>query len=588
MRRSAAARTRRPVVEGLEVRALLNAAPTPDLAAMGVIDRPGGGTIVPLSVSASTFTAPESGGAVFKVRVDAEAGSAAAPSRFIVLDARGRAVGMGSSRAGVLAGRAVLGAGDYRVVVRGGGSGTGPIVVTARMAGDVDGDHDVDATDLDAIRGNFGATRWGRPAFQSATPYDAGLDINGDGRVNPLDAATTRRNLGAKLQKVKLLVQLAPDARATLGAANLYIAYTVTTADGGFAYLNKYGVLTPLKGADNSTPIHDVNYANYSIPLSDPLVANGIDVDANIGLNSTRIWISAGAPIYFRVVTKDNDPNGQVTGIVQPSVTNPGDVNYNTVFDVQEFTLAGDVLYGNLTQVDMFGLPMTLQFASGANATRKVGIDQPRDVVLSGLKSFLGASALPADLVQGITAQGNLRALSVKSFLAPFADKQAALAYFQSAIDQLWAKYPAGGPLSLRLKTLTATYDGQVTGDGMFTFTPVSGSSPAVKIAKPTSWNVFASNGPLALGNDERGALGAQISAALNRGVSHLDSSQWEIPANFYPAAGPANFYAQYWHTVSLGGLAYGFDYDDVGNQSTLLSIPNATQMTVTVHWNQA
>jgi len=38
---------------------------------------------------------------------------------------------------------------------------------------------------------------------------------------------------------------------------------------------------------------------------------------------------------------------------------------------------------------------------------------------------------------------------------------------------------------------------------------------------------------------------------------------------------------------VSLGGLAYGFDFDDVGGQSTLISINNATQLTLTVHWNK-
>lgn len=588
MRRSATRRTRRLALEGLETRALLNAAATPDFAAMGVIERPGGAAVAELSISSSTFTAPALGRAVFQVQVAADEGSAAEPRRFVVLDARGRAVGMGFGRAEILAGRAVLGAGDYRVVVQGGGTGTGPIVVTARMAGDVDGDHDVDAADLDAIRAGLGASRWRRTPFGARPAYDSSLDLNGDGRVNPLDLATARRNLGAQARKVKLLVQLAPDAKATLGDANLRIAYTVATADGGFAYLNKYGVLAPMKGMDNSIPINGTNYADFSIPLSDPLVANGIDVDANIGMNSTRIWISANAPIYFRVVTQGGDPNGRATGIVQPSVTNPSDVNYNTIFDVQEFSLANDVLYGNLTQVDMFGLPMTLQFASAANTTSKVGIDQPRDVVLAGLAPFLASSGLPADLAAGVTAQGNLRALSVKDFLSPFADRQTALSYFQPAIDQLWAKYPAGGPLSLSLKTQKATYAGQVTSDGMFTFTPVSGSMPTVKLGKPNSWNVFASNGPLAPGNDERGALGAQISAALNRGVSNLDSSQWENPANFYPAGGAANYYAQYWHTVSLGGLAYGFDYDDVGNQSTLLSIPNATQMTVTVHWNRS
>jgi hypothetical protein len=582
-------RTRKLAVECLEARALLSATSTPDLAALGSIDRPRGQAVVPLTIAPGTFndSASASGKVLFEVQVAADDGSAAVPARFAVLNAQGRIVGLGSTRGGVLSGLVDLSAGNYRVVVRDRGIGTGSIVVTARMVGDANGDHQVDATDLEAIQDDLGATQWGSRRFGAAPAYDAGFDANNDGRITGFDLATARSNLGASVPKVKLLVQLAPDALKSLGNANLYVAYIVTAANGTQEYLNKYGVLVLVKGTDDSVPINGVNYADYSVPLSDPLVTNGIDVDPNIAMGSTRIWISADKPIYFRVLTQNNDPNGPVTGFVQPSITNPSDVNYNTVFDFQEFSLSGDALNGNLTQVDMFGLPMTLQYASGSNTTTKVGIDQDRDAVLSGLNAALNASTLPADLVQAITAQGTLRALSVKDALSPYADKQAALNYFQPAIDQLWAKYPAGGALSLTLSTINATYNGQVTSDGMFTFTPVSGSLPAVKLAKPTSWNVFGSNGRLAPGNNELGALAAQVSAALNRGTSNLDSSQWEVPANFYPAAGPANFYARYWHTVSLGGLAYGFDYDDVGNQSTLINITNATQMTLTVHWTK-
>ena len=587
MRRSATARTRtrKPAVEGLEVRALLSGTSTPDLAALGTIDRPRGATTIPLTIAPGTFTGDASGKVLFNVQVAAGDGSAAVPARFTILNAQGRIVGLGSLRNGVVAGLAALGTGDYQVVVRDGGAGTGAIVVTADMVGDANGDHTVDASDLAAIQNDLGATRSGRLGSRNSATYDPSLDANDDGRITNFDLATARSNLGASVPKVKLLVQLAPDAQRTLGNANLYIAYIVTAADGTQEYLNQYGVLTPVKGTDDDIPINGTNYASYSMPLSDSMVTNGIDVDANIPMGSTRIWISANKPVYFRVLT---DSSGKVTGFVQPSVTNPSDVNYNTVFDFQEFSLSGDALNGNLTQVDMFGLPMTLQYFSGADATTKVGIDQSRDTVLNGLGTFLAASTLPADLTQGITAQGNLRALSVKDFLSPYPDKQAALTYFDSAINQLWAKSPAGGPNSLTLSTINATYNGQVTSDGMFTFTPTSGTLPAVKLAKPTSWAVFSSSGSLAPGNNELGALAAQVSAALNRGVSNLDSSQWEVPANFYPAAGPANFYAQYWHTVSLGGLAYGFDYDDVGNQSTLISMPNATQMTLTVHWNQS
>lgn len=42
--------------------------------------------------------------------------------------------------------------------------------------------------------------------------------------------------------------------------------------------------------------------------------------------------------------------------------------------------------------------------------------------------------------------------------------------------------------------------------------------------------------------------------------------ANWATPTAWYSAA-TANYYAQFWHKHSVGGLAYGFAYDDVSNQ---------------------
>jgi Beta-1,3-glucanase len=59
--------------------------------------------------------------------------------------------------------------------------------------------------------------------------------------------------------------------------------------------------------------------------------------------------------------------------------------------------------------------------------------------------------------------------------------------------------------------------------------------------------------------------------AALNRHVAQLPQSQWNTPSLCYQA-GPANWYAKFWHDHAINHLAYGFPYDDVAGQSSFIS----------------
>jgi Beta-1,3-glucanase len=55
-------------------------------------------------------------------------------------------------------------------------------------------------------------------------------------------------------------------------------------------------------------------------------------------------------------------------------------------------------------------------------------------------------------------------------------------------------------------------------------------------------------------------------------------------PANFYKA-GPANYYAQFWHDNAINGKQYGFPYDDDSNQSSDISVASPEYMIVAVGW---
>jgi hypothetical protein len=75
-----------------------------------------------------------------------------------------------------------------------------------------------------------------------------------------------------------------------------------------------------------------------------------------------------------------------------------------------------------------------------------------------------------------------------------------------------------------------------------------------------------------------------QLCAGLNRHVAQRPSAQQSIPANFYQA-GPANYYAQFWHHNTINGLQYGFPYDDYAGQSSDIAVTNPQYLVVAVGW---
>ncbi len=74
------------------------------------------------------------------------------------------------------------------------------------------------------------------------------------------------------------------------------------------------------------------------------------------------------------------------------------------------------------------------------------------------------------------------------------------------------------------------------------------------------------------------------LCAGLNRHVAQLPASEQTNPANFYQA-GPANYYAEFWHQNAINGKQYGFPYDDDAGQSSDISVTNPQYMVVAVGW---
>src|SRR4051794_25355509 len=141
-------RSARPALlalEALEGRALLSATPSV-LSRTGTIDSRGGRDTVLMQVEPGQYTGSASGQIVFEVELAADDGSRFVPGSFQVLGPDGRRVAESAlTRSnGSLFRRVTVAPGDYTVRVAALARSTGAFVVSVHMAGDVDGDRDVD------------------------------------------------------------------------------------------------------------------------------------------------------------------------------------------------------------------------------------------------------------------------------------------------------------------------------------------------------------------------------------------------------------------------------------------------------------
>jgi len=201
--------------------------------------------------------------------------------------------------------------------------------------------------------------------------------------------------------------------------------------------------------------------------------------------------------------------------------------------DFIEFTVGPDVFNGNTTRVDWFGIKLAMRLRAHDGYDQAVGEDY-----------------------------------------ATFAEDRAVT--FQKFINEVPAEFD-------HLAQIKAPYMIPAPGKmGDTRFLP-SGqyanyfASYAQSVGVNASiFDIMACAGSL--------ANNAQLCAALNRHVAHLPLADQRNPANFYKA-GPANYYAKFWHDHSLQKLAYGFPYDDYAEQSSFVSHGDPQWLLVAIGW---
>ncbi len=268
-----------------------------------------------------------------------------------------------------------------------------------------------------------------------------------------------------------------------------------------------------------------------------------------------RIYYSYGKPLEMW---------GMRGGVVLPSLSNENDPNYKTYYDWLEYTIAPNGLWVNTTQVDQFCFPVLMNVYDKDGKVLQTGITKSRNDLFRTFKNEM------PDEFDTLVNEYRIVAPCKSAF--DERTKGAYGSYFDAYVTQVWNKWAS--------EKATVTHpQGKfiLSGNGKdLNFECIESYGSLCKVGsvytihgKPTTSEVFEGYGTLASGNPMELALEAWICAALNRHVAHMTPDVYWNNAQYYYNDGPCNFYSKFWHDHSeRGGLAYGFCYDDVNDQS--------------------
>ncbi len=291
----------------------------------------------------------------------------------------------------------------------------------------------------------------------------------------------------------------------------LDIAFVNTTQSDVYAYItgldldnnNQWFVLK----SDGKSAYH---------PKSPPSIGSPLEEGCGIKLGepgSTRVVTIphiAGGRIYFSIIKPLTFLLNPGPALVEPSVTNPSDPNYNNNWGFCEFTFNNDQLYANISYVDFVGVPVSIALETSSGETKSV-LGMPPDglqKVCSGLEaqSSTDGQGWNTLIVKDSSGQP-LRVLSPNQGCVM--NPNLLTNYYEPYVDQVWSRF-SSQPMTI--DTMAAgVVKGQVHGDQL-TFDDQS-------FTKPTTRDIFsASSGPFQTGADfKRNAIIPRLNAEFHR-----------------------------------------------------------------------
>lgn len=316
---------------------------------------------------------------------------------------------------------------------------------------------------------------------------------------------------------------------------------------------------------------------NCAIPLGAPGKTIIITVPYLAG---GRIWFSRDSKLTFFL-----NPGPE---LVEPSVSNPSNPNYNIFWDFCEFTFDSRQLYASISYVDFVSIPISLTLTNSSGVTQHAaGLPASGlDTICTGLVAQNEKDGAGWDKLI-VTANGRiLRALSPNTAISM--NKSLLAGYYQHYVDQVWSKY-SSDPLQIYTQTSYGTVVGKVS-DNLLKFDGVgSFSRPLTSDIFSCSTGSFKQTGNVTMNN-----VTARLAAAFNRSTLLLSAAQPDndVVSEYY--RNPiTNHYARICHATTLDGRGYGFPYDDVRptggvDQSGAVYDPNPMILTVALGGSSA
>ena len=337
-----------------------------------------------------------------------------------------------------------------------------------------------------------------------------------------------------------------------------------------FAYLDLDGNLIEADSSNNDGTIGSRKYAQKVVhTLAE---RKYVHLPA---IESGRMYISYGEPVYITF-----NGTGKDVGYAGPDVNNPHDANYHTLFEYLEFTTGasggGLVFHGNTTRVDFFSIPMVARLVDEYGGyDRCVGDVGTRQEIYNAFANEV------SDKFDTLITDERIMCPAKLTFSenGPYKD------YYDDYINRFWNKYA-----NEDLVIANGQYRGRTSGNRLI----MSNSSGTYYIDKPSTQDVLEGRGAFNRISTENknnpGAGGSELSietmlcAAFTRGLA-MEPDKWNKPSEYYMSGEIFNEYAKFFHGHSVGGKAYGFCYDDVCDQSTLVECANAAYFAIDLKW---
>lgn len=329
--------------------------------------------------------------------------------------------------------------------------------------------------------------------------------------------------------------------------------------------------------------MHDAHVGLNTIQVGDRMCAdifNTLDENKYVympSIVSGRMYISYGSPVY---ITINEAADGRI-GFAGPDMNNTSDPNREVYFEFMEFTIGGGAgpteYWGNTTRVDNFCFPVVTRLIGGEGSTN--GIDYEN---YSRTVGDIGTrEQIYKEFVENAPTEFKDLAEPYR-IVAPakgsFNEGKANANYFQDYINQFWTKFANE---DLKFECQGGKFTARVNGDYIYFIEERSGQIG--QVLKPNTQEVLEGKGAFDSGSDIEKVFEAQLCAAFNRGVA-LNPEDWYTPEKYYQTL-PYNYYSKFWHEHGVDGYAYGFCYDDVHEQATLLHYTNPTALVMDLKW---